>query len=255
MPPRTTEAFVLDAAVSRERDKIVTLFTESDGKVRGVAHGAARSVKRFGGRLERLSRVKATYFEKEGADLVRIDDLELIEESFLLQQDLAISAALSYVSEVASEFVREKESDRRYFRLIAAILDAFRARAEVRMVLRYFEFWTARLHGIFPGFLECDACRSPFGAGGARVAVADGAALCSRCARGAGGRSMPLSPSALTAIDAFRREAPAALSNVVFPPAALKEIEAAATEALQSFAGREFRSRAFLAQVIAETRR
>ena len=252
MPSRSTEALVLDAAPYRDRDKIVTLFTESEGKVRGVAHGAARSVKRFGGRLERFSRVRATYFEREGMDLVRIDDLELVRESFRLQQDIRVSAALSYVCEVAGEFVGEKESDRRYYRLLGALLEAFRAGMEINLLLRYFEFWTARLHGIFPEFEGCDGCGSAFGPAGARVAAAGGAAMCTRCARGAGERMLSISASALTAIAAFKHSAPAALANVIFPASALDQIEAAATAALSAFAGREFRSRAFLRQVLAQ---
>jgi len=242
---------VLDAVISGERDKVVTLFTEDEGKLRGVAHGAARSVKRFGGRLERLSRVKVTYFEKEGKDLVRIDDLELIEESFRLQQDLRVSAALAYVSEVAAEFVREREADRRYFRLLGAILEAFRAGGDVEVLLSYFEFWTAKLHGIFPDLASCDACHAAFGSAGARVSVADGAALCARCARAAGRPTHRLSPAALSAAQAFRRAAPADLGNVTFSPKAIREIEAAASGALTTFADREFRSRAFLRQVLA----
>ena len=252
MPPRSSEAFVLDAVASRERDKLVTLFTETEGKIRGIAHGAARSVKRFGGRLERLSRVKVTYFEKEGQELVRLDDLELIEESFRLQQDIVVAASLAYVSEVAGEFVREKESDQRYYRLLGATLDAFRAGVRAEVVLRYFEFWTARLHGIFPEFEACDICRGAFGSLGARVAVADGTGMCSKCARAAGGRSLPVSAAALTMIEAFRRSRPTALGNVSFPRQALREVEAAATAALVSFAGRPFRSSAFLSEVMPE---
>jgi len=252
VPPRTTEAFVLDAVASRERDKIVTLFTETEGKIRGVAHGAARSVKRFGGRLERLSRVKVTYFEKEGQDLVRIDDVELIEESFALQQEIVVAASLAYVCEVAGEFVREKESDRRYYRLLGATLDAFRAGLAPVVGLRYFEYWTARLHGIFPDLSACDVCGGPFDAKGARVAASDGTAMCSNCARDASGGSAPLSRSALGVLDAFRRSSPSALANVVFPKAALGEIGAAASASLVAFAGRPFRSSGFLRQVMPE---
>jgi len=252
VPPRSCEAFVLDAVVSRERDKLVTLFTESDGKVRGIAHGAARSVKRFGGRLERLSRVRATYFEKEGQELVRLDDLELIQESFTLQQDLPVAAALAYVSEVAEEFVREKEADPRYYRLLGATLDAFRSGVRPDVCLRYFEFWTGRLHGIFPDFETCDVCRKALGDSGARVSIADGTAMCPKCARETGGRSLPISRGALGVIDSFRRLKPAALREVVLPKAALAEVGEAAAAALVAFADHPFRSSSFMRQILGE---
>jgi DNA repair protein RecO (recombination protein O) len=252
MPTRASEAFVLDAAVSRERDRLVTLFTEEEGKVRGIAHGAARSVRRFGGRLERLSRVRAAWFEKEGRDLVRIDDLELIRESFTLHQSLATSAAVSYVCEIASEFTREKEADRRYYRLIGAVIDGLREGLPAPLLMRYFEFWTARLHGIFPALEACDACGRALGAQGARVSALGDAALCPRCSRGAAGRTLHLSPSALTVLEAFRTSAPARFARVIYSAGALREVEEAAVAALVSLTGRELRSAPYLRQVLAE---
>src|SRR5262249_20076004 len=163
------------------RDKLVTLFTESEGKIRGIAHGAARSVKRFGGRLERLNRVRVGFFEKEGQDIVRLDDMELVEETFSLQKEILVAASLAYVSEIAGEFVREKESDRRYYRLLGATIDAFRAGVAAGVVLRYFELWTARLHGIFPDLAVCDSCGEALGKPGSRLSVSEGSALCRRC--------------------------------------------------------------------------
>jgi DNA repair protein RecO (recombination protein O) len=255
MPHRKAEAFVLDTTSAQERDKIVTLFTETEGKLRGVAHGAARSVKRFGGRLERLSRVRVGYFEKEGHDLVRIEDLELVQEAFGLQAEMRSAASLAYVCEMTSEFTREKESDRRYYRLLAATLDGFRAGVDAEILVRYFEFWTARLHGIFPSLEACDACGKMFGSAGARVQAVGGAALCQHCARPEEGRMLKISPQGLTLVDGFRRLAPAALRNVAYQPAALREVEAAALSALTEFMGREFRSRGFLKQVLAEGKR
>lgn len=253
MPTLTSEAFVLDTMASRERDKIVTLFTEQEGKVRGLAHGAARSVRRFGGRLERLSKVRARWFEKEGRELARIDDLELLQESFTLNQDLRISAALSYLCEIAVEFTHEKEADGRYYRLMSAVLDALRQGVEPRILLRYFEYWTARLHGIFPGLDSCDACGLPFGARGARVASRGEAALCARCAAAAGGSTLRLSRGALSVLEAFRNVPPSGFANVVYPSIALREVEAAAVAALVALTGRELKSAGFLRQVMVES--
>jgi DNA repair protein RecO (recombination protein O) len=251
-----TEAFILDTRSSRERDKIVTFFTEDEGKLSGVAHGAARSVKRFGGRLERLTRVRLRFFEKEGRDLVRVEDLELLQEAFQLQHGLKNAAALSYICEITTEFTREKESDSRYYRLLVATLDGFRAGADVDILVRYFEYWTARLNGVFPSLDSCDGCGKIFGQSGAGFAVDGGAALCGRCRKPEHGRMVKISGAGLTMIGGFQRHSPSALLKVVYPKHAIREVEAAATAVLRSFTGREFKSKSFLNQVlrIAESR-
>jgi len=245
---------VLDTAPWRERDKLVTLFTESDGKVRGIAHGAARSVKRFGGRLERLNRVRVGYFEKEGQDLVRLDDVELVEQAFALQKEIVVAASLAYVSEIAGEFVREKEPDRRYYRLVGATIEAFRGGAEAKVALGYFEYWTARLHGIFPDLEACDRCGALLSGQGARISVNEGSAMCPGCARGDAGRTLPLSAGALTVAATLRRARPATLAGVTFPGRALEELAAATRSALVSFVGHAFQSSAFLDQILVEPR-
>src|SRR5262245_6235988 len=110
-----------------EADRLITFFTEDAGKIRGVAASAARSRRRFGGKLERLSRVRVTFFEKEGRDLARIDSCDLLEESFTLYQDLVVAATLNYVAELVDIFTHERESDPRYFRLLVALMSAVRA--------------------------------------------------------------------------------------------------------------------------------
>ena len=47
------EAIVLGVMDYREADKIVTLFTLDHGKLKGIARGAKRSVRRFGGAWSR----------------------------------------------------------------------------------------------------------------------------------------------------------------------------------------------------------
>ena len=259
MPLKTSEAFVLDARKMREADRLVTFFTEDEGKIRGVAASAAKSRRRFGGKLERLSRVRVTYFEKEGKELARIDSCDLLEESFTLHQDLATAAVLSYMAEVADTFVRERESDRRYFRLLKSLMAALRAGAEPRLMARYFETWTLRLHGLMPELDLCGECGRALGrvAGAAYVEAGDApVALCGACRRGSSqpgdrrgrpaGRVVTISPAALEAIERFRRLPPAELAGRAPSSSVLSEIETFAVTMLTSFTGHGFRSYGFL---------
>ncbi|MGH2652227.1 MAG: DNA repair protein RecO, partial [Actinomycetota bacterium] len=83
---KRSEAFVLRAIPLGESDRIVSFLTREEGRIRGVARNARRSRRRFGGSLELLSRVRTTWFERESAELVRVESCELLESQFLLVQ-------------------------------------------------------------------------------------------------------------------------------------------------------------------------
>src|ERR1043166_5812497 len=69
--PRQSEALILRTWPFHEADLLVTFFTRSEGKVRGVAKAAKRSKRRFGGALEPLTHVTDHWEEKEKQELVR----------------------------------------------------------------------------------------------------------------------------------------------------------------------------------------
>src|ERR1700745_3704910 len=67
------EAIVLRTWPIREADQIVTLFTREFGKLKGGAKSGAKSRRRFGGALEPMTHVRASFVEKPRQDLVRLD--------------------------------------------------------------------------------------------------------------------------------------------------------------------------------------
>ena len=58
------EAIVLRTWPFQEADLLVSLFTREQGRVKGVARHALRSRRRFGGALEPMTHVRASYAEK-----------------------------------------------------------------------------------------------------------------------------------------------------------------------------------------------
>ena len=69
MPLYLTEAVVLSSMDFGESDKIITFYTISFGKLKGIAKGAKRSKKRFGINLEPFSLVRLHFFEKRRTPL------------------------------------------------------------------------------------------------------------------------------------------------------------------------------------------
>ncbi|HEV2201259.1 MAG TPA: DNA repair protein RecO [Bryobacteraceae bacterium] len=164
MPARVSESFVLRTYPFREADLVVSFFTRDLGKLRGVARRARRPKSAFGSGLERLSRVRMAYFQKETAELVSLSGCELIESQFALQTDYALSMALDYFTEVTEQLLPPHEPNERFFRLLAAALAYLRDAADAgdpnnetrapRMwtAVTYVSIWAVRLAGIWPEF-------------------------------------------------------------------------------------------------------
>ena len=156
MPARVSEAFVLRTYPFQEGDLIVSFFTRDQGKLRGVAKRARKPKGPFGSALERLSQVRATYYQRETLELVRLESAELIQTQFSLFSSYEAGIALDYVSEVSDHLLPPSESNERFFRLISAVLADLRAvppdqlPAAVWRAVTYFTFWAVRLSGILP---------------------------------------------------------------------------------------------------------
>jgi len=180
MPFKTAEGFLLRARPLGEADQILVFLTASEGRLSGIAHSSRRSRRRFGGALQPLSHVRLTYFEREGRELARIDQCDLLRSFFKVQQDLRTASYLSYLAELSEEFSRERQEDERFFRLLLATLGAVEAGADPAWAVRYFELWTLRLHGLLPDLTACVRCGAGTG-GGALVEASVRGLLCSAC--------------------------------------------------------------------------
>src|ERR1700692_2518610 len=76
--PRVGEAIVLRTWPFLEADLLVSLFPRDQGRIKGVARHALRSRKRFGGALEPMTYVRASYAERPKQELVRLDAFEIL---------------------------------------------------------------------------------------------------------------------------------------------------------------------------------
>jgi DNA repair protein RecO (recombination protein O) len=128
---RQSEAIVLRTYPMREADLLVTLFTRSEGKIRGVAKSAKKSKRRFGGALEPLTWVRANWDEREKQDLARLDACEIVESPLSTPIDYPRAVALAHVAEVLDELLPDREVNDAVFRLAVNVLGALRNTARL----------------------------------------------------------------------------------------------------------------------------
>ena len=160
MPARVSEAFVIQTYPLQESDLIVSFLARDMGKMRGVAKRARRPKSAFGSGLERLSRVRMAYFQKETRELVSLDSCELIQSQFALVRDYQASVALDFLAEISEQLLPAAEPNEKFFRLLAAALDQIRSGSpgSVWLSTTYFALWALRLSGLLPELHACFGC-------------------------------------------------------------------------------------------------
>jgi len=141
----------------READLLVTFFTRSEGKVRGVARSAKKSKRRFGGALEPLTYVRAFYDVRERQELVRLDACEVLESPLASEVSYARAVALGHIAELLDELLPDHEANDAIFRLTLSVLHELTG-PDIWMPVTYFELWLTRLVGFLPELTECVVC-------------------------------------------------------------------------------------------------
>lgn len=152
-----TEAIVLRTWPFQEADLLVSLFTRDMGRVRGVAKSALRSRRRFGGTLEPMTWVRATYAEKPRQELVRIDQFELLSSPLAQPVDYLRASALAFYAEVLDNVLPDHDPQDAIFRLTLTVVE--QTRTDVCWLpLTYFSLWMTRLLGWLPNLDRCTVC-------------------------------------------------------------------------------------------------
>ena len=157
------EAIVLRTWPFHEADLLVSLFTREHGRVKGIARHAMRSRRRFGGALEPMTHVRATWAERPKQELVRLDAFEIVSSPMTDAVDFARVAAIELIAEVLDEFPEGAVEDA-VFRLSLAVLAELRV-GRVWMPVTYFCLWMNRLMGWMPELGVCVVCGRPLGGG------------------------------------------------------------------------------------------
>ncbi|HEY2040152.1 MAG TPA: DNA repair protein RecO [Edaphobacter sp.] len=157
MTQRQSEAIVLRTWPFEEADLLVSLLTREQGRIKGVARHAMRSRRRFGGALEVMTHVRATYAEKPKQDLVRLDGFEILWSPLADPVDYGRTAALEFVAEVLEEALPEQAPEDAVFRLTVAVLAEMQI-GRVWMPVTYFALWMNRLMGWMPMLTHCVVC-------------------------------------------------------------------------------------------------
>ena len=151
-----TEAVVLRTRNLGEADKILTLFTESRGKVNAVARGSRRPRNHLMGISQPF--VHGAFMIFRGRNLDSISQGSIIDAQVYLREDLLKMAYASYMVELVDRLTEEYDTNEGLFLLLTSVLEQMRVDGLEARLAKFFELHLLRLIGIEPQLACCVGC-------------------------------------------------------------------------------------------------
>ena len=197
------QAIVLRHADWGEADRLITLYTREQGKLRTVAKGARKITSRKAGHLEPFTQVKLQL--ARGRDLFIITQADTVEAYLPLRASLELTGTASYVIELLDRFVYEDEGPNpSLFRLLAETLKRLSAGEDPWLAVRYYEMRLLDFLGFRPQLVACANCGRKIQPEDQYFSFSAGGVICPRCGQGLPNLH-PISLDALKYLRHFQR--------------------------------------------------
>ncbi len=177
------EAVVLRHANWGEADRIITLYTRQEGKLRALAKGARKVLSRKAGHLEPLTQIHLQLARSH--DLPIITQVETQEAYLPLQQNLVRLTGALYALELLDRFTYEGEgANIPLYHLLTETLQRLAAQEDGWLPLRYYEIRLLDLLGFRPQLFSCANCGREIQPEDQFFSPLAGGVLCPSCGTG-----------------------------------------------------------------------
>jgi len=180
MPTYRDKAVVLRTQKLGEADRIVTLLTQSHGKVRAVARGVRRPSSKFGGRLEPFTHIDVQLVRGRNLDVIA--QVETVAGySRPMRTDYPRFTAGEVMLETVEKLVAEEgEPAVQQYRLLVGALHALgRGDRPSTLVLDSFLLRSLAIAGYAPNLASCARCGTT--CDGQWFSASSGGLVCTTC--------------------------------------------------------------------------
>jgi DNA repair protein RecO (recombination protein O) len=242
-----TSAIVLSRFDLGEADRVLTLLTPEEGKLKAVAKGVRRPGSRIGGAVEPFAELELLLVRGRTFDVITQAS---VGHAWLAMRDRLESAATAwYVGELAERAVEERAFAYPVYALLKRAYQLLDDGMAPGRVARWFETDLADALGVRPEVERCVECDRALEAEERfRWVPALGGVLCERHP-GPPAEVVGLSLDALKVLRAYRRLDIEAIAALRLPAAVEAEVEAVMRRFMRQALERDARSLAFLDEV------
>ncbi len=223
------EAVVLRHNDWGEADRLLSLYTREQGKLRTIAKGVRRMRSRKAGHLEPFTRVALLL--ARGRDFWIITQAETVDAYLPLGEDLVRTGYAAYVIELLDRFTYEEGENRALYALLVDTLGRVTHEPDAFLAVRYYEMRLFDLVGFRPNLFQCMQCGSVIKAQDQFFSAERGGVLCPKCGsdprttEGIATATRPVSMQTLKFMRHFQRSSYPEASRAVLSPSVQAEME------------------------------
>ena len=165
-----------------ESDLLVSFFTRDRGRLKGVAKGARRSLKRFVNCLDTFSLVTLEYRLKRSGSLHFIESGRLVDSFASIRTDYRTMSIASYLIELTEALFPMAMADQAMFDLLKTSLDLLDKGENRDFLPVIFETAAMRLGGFGINTEKCCICGRSYTGKGPAVFISErGGIACLKC--------------------------------------------------------------------------
>ena len=218
----TTKALVLREVKYKDADKILTVLTETEGKLTVKARGAARKSCKYGAAAQMLCFSEMTLFGSAGK--WSINEAETIEQFLPLRSDIAALSLGSYFAEMLETVTDEDSPNPELLQLgLNSLFALGQQMYSPEHIKAVFELKLMCLSGFEPLLDACPGCgeteiEAPV------FSLNGGCIHCRSCPPGTAGVSLPLDRETLDAMRYIVNADPKRIFSFAIPEPARKQL-------------------------------
>ncbi|MGE6665108.1 DNA repair protein RecO [Paenibacillus xylanexedens] len=240
------EGIVIRSMDYGEGNKIITLCTESGGKVGVLVRGAKKPKSRHAALVQPFTFGQYVYFRNTG--LGTLNAGEIVESYHELREDLVKASYAFYACELLDRVLQDEETGTFWFKQLKACLQALKDEKDPVVITSLYEMKILQASGYGPQFDECISCNQERPDEQLFISPRLGGVLCRAC-KHFDPPAMSVSPKALKLLRLFAQLDLQRLGNISVSESTRDEIKKLMRAFMDHQLGLNLKSRSFLDQM------
>ena len=223
-----------------EADRILTIFTLKNGKIKAIAKGVRKTLSKLAGHLEPFCLVNLGIAEGRNLDIVT--DAEMTKCFIKLHSNLEATNTAYYLAEIVERMTAENQAHPEIYELLDEVLEHLNNNQN-KLLLSYFEINFLNLSGFLPELYKCVACGVKLQFENNYFSFESGGVVCEKCASSG---SIAISAEAIKILRLFLTNHISLVQKVSISEDLSKKILSIASLYIDFIAQKEFKSKRFL---------